>query len=297
MSDDRLARSGAARLVAALMLGAASMAPSAQADVSSVTTTPAAVNVAVTRATAVAVTWNMVRDNTGTVGATVSSDHGVFRAGSASGPVLGVVNRSLSATKPVSGTSTVFSISESVSVPASVTYQAVKLGAATVVYVRRFSDCATCTAGSGVVVLPLTGGAGAAFSVSRLSLRFDDDAPVRIVSQGATLHAYAELTFTGGGVLKGEWQVASPPSARSKEPHYRSLAPVSRALAGGERVRIEAPALPTQDKGIYLVRLRISRPALPVSVEELPFIRYVVSGAPPGEPADQPRDQAPDDGH
>jgi len=293
MSGARPHRAGAARLVAALMVGAAaSMAPSAHADVSSVSTSPAAVNIAATRATTVTMTWNMVRDNTGTVGATVASDHGVFRGGSASGPVLGVVNQSLSATKPVSGPSTVFSISETLVVPVGVAYQAVKLGVATVVYVRSFSDCTACTPGSGAVVLPLTGGGGAAFSVSRLSLRFDDDTPVRIVAQGAALGAYAQLSFTGGGVLKGEWQVAAPPSTGSKEPEYRTVAPVSRALAGGERVRIEAPALPTQNQGIYLVRLRITRPALPVPLEELPFIRYVVSGPPSGEAGVQ----APDDG-
>ncbi|HKK07218.1 MAG TPA: hypothetical protein VKA50_15365 [Gammaproteobacteria bacterium] len=288
------ARASAARLAGVLVLGvAASMARPVRADVSSVTTTPAAVNVAATQATTVAMTWNMVRDNTGTVGPTVTSDHGVFRAGSASGPVLGVVNQTLSATKPVSGTSTVFTIPETVTVPVGVAYQAVKLGVPTIVYVRTFNDCTTCTPGSGAVVLPLTGGGGAVFSVSRLSLRFGDDTAVRVVAQGAKLRAYADLTFTGGGVLKGEWQVASPPSTLSKKPDYRTLAPVSRALAGGERVRIKAPALPTQDKGIYLVRLRIVRPALPVSVDELPFIRYVVSS----EPAGQSGSEAPADGN
>lgn len=272
----RAGSSGSVRLALFALGWLALWGGSVRADVSSVTTAPASVNIAIAQPTTVALTWNMVRNNTGTVGATVSSTHGVFRAGSTTGPVLGLVNAPLSATRPISGPSTTFSIGETVSIPASIAYHALKLGVPTVVYVRSFVDCTACTAGSGALVLPLSGASGAAFSVSRLSLRFDDDTAVRVVAQGAKLRAYADITFTGGGIFKGVWDIATPPSTQGKL-EYRTVQRVHRALAGGDHVRLFTPALPTDEPGIYLLRLRVTQPPLPVKTDDLPFIRYVVT--------------------
>ncbi|HKK07217.1 MAG TPA: hypothetical protein VKA50_15360 [Gammaproteobacteria bacterium] len=253
------------------------MSVGAQADVTSVSASPSQRNVALGTSTAFTLTWTVVRDN-GNAGPTVTSTQGSFQ--SAAGDVVyGTVPTTLTQSQPIpppttASIPTTFTFRESLRVPTDVIYRAYKSGATRIYYVRTFTDSVTALPGQ--VVLDITGSSAAGFSLTRLSLRFDDDTALRVVGQGTKLGAYAEVSYTGTGQLQAAWEIAEPPSTQG-QPVYRTLQLVRRVLAGGDRVRIPAPALPTDAPGFYLLRLRVTEPKLPVSDDELPFIRYVVA--------------------
>ncbi len=246
---------------------------SVPAAVQSVAPSPSQRNVALGTSTAFTLSWTVVRDNSN-FSDTVTSPQGRFT--NVDGTVTyGVVPTVLSQTKPgVFLTTTTFVFSEQVRVPAEVVYRAYKAGASRLYYFRTFDDgFGPVTQG---VTLNITGSSAAGFSLTRLSLRFDDDTALRVVDQGTKLGAYAEVSYSGTGQLQAAWEIAEPPSTQGA-PVYRTLQLVRRVLAGGDRVRIPAPALPTDAPGFYLLRLRVTEPKLPVSDDELPFIRYVVA--------------------
>lgn len=251
----------------------------AQAGISSVTPSPSQRNVALASSTSFTATWNVVRNNlpsTFPPGATVTSVQGKF-TNIDNTVTYGVVPATLSQTRPLVGPSTTFVFTERVRVPAEVAYRAYKSGAMAVYYNRAFSDDGfTSSSFIGVVKLNITGSSAAGFSLSRLSLRFDDDTALRVVDKGAKLRAYADVTYTGTGLLQGAWEIAEPPTTLGK-PIYQTLQLVRRMLVGSGQERIYAPPLPTGTRGFYLLRLRVTKPQLPVPVAELPFIRYVVS--------------------
>ncbi len=266
-----------------VVLAAWLVSNAAHASVSSVSVSPSPHSVPLGTPSAYTLTWTVVRDNTSNPGTTVTSSQGVFQ--NVDGTVtFGTVPTVLSQTKPLPGgvvaapPPTTFTIYESLRVPVDVVYRAYKLGYRRIYYYRVFSDPPAGSSSAAVAVIDITGSSAAGFSVTRLSLRFDDDSALRVVDQGSKLGAYAEVSFTGTGQLQAAWEIAEPPSTQG-QPVYRTLQLVRRALAGGERVRIPAPALPTDTPGFYLLRLRVTEPQLPVSVEELPFIRYVVARA------------------
>lgn len=257
----------------------------ADASLSSVTPTPSQRNVALATANAFSVTWTVVRNNapnTPPPGATVTSSQGVFT--DATGNVLGTVPTVLSQTQgvPPPGAGppppTTFFFHESVQVPQQVVYRAFKAGITFFYYTRVFTDSGGLTSTLGRMVLNITGSAAAGFNLTRLSLRFDDNTALRVAGQGEKLHAYADVSFTGTGQLQAVWEIATPPSTQG-EPVYQTLGLVRQVLAGGGPVRIYAPTLPTDTTGTYLLRLRVTNPPLPISVDQLPYIRYVVSRA------------------
>jgi hypothetical protein len=77
---------------------------------------------------------------------------------------------------------------------------------------------------------------------------------------------------TGIGVLRAQWQVAGPEPAKEDAP-WRTLAQVTQAVAGAEKVELQSPVLPSDLTGAYRLRLLIEEP---VTATEAPVIRYQV---------------------
>ena len=230
-------------------------------------------NLPVNRSSVVTVRWQ-VQLGGGTQPVTVTSPQGDFVLPNV---LLGTVGTVLSrpATIPALVTFT-----EQVRVPASVLHKAFKLGSASLRYQRSFSDGTTAPAVSAEVVLNLAGASGGGFSIDHLSLRFDDDSPLRLLAREEPLQARAEVSFTGTGLLKAVWEVAEPSSAMG-EPVFRALRSVQQQLSASKRSRLSSPPLPTGQVGLYRLRLRIVEPAVQF---QAPVIYYFVGGRADSEP-------------
>lgn len=246
---------------------------SAYATVTSVTASPGAANAPLGSSTSTAITWS-VTTNSGTF---VSSPSGTFT--DFNGVVLGTNPNALYQNVTVlPGVGATVPLTEVVLVPASVIYRAYSLGDSGFLYTRTFTD----SSGGGFamsVTLNITSSALSGFSLTGMSLSFDNDAVVRVVHQKHKLSAKAVINSNGTGLLQGVWEVADPIST-SAQPIYRPLLVVRQYLTGSNKQTFTSPVLPTELSGLYLVRFRVTDP---VPGFEQPFLRYFVSSGKPGE--------------
>ncbi|MEE8482343.1 MAG: hypothetical protein V3S12_03230 [Acidiferrobacterales bacterium] len=242
------------------------------AAVSLVTTIPTSRSVALGRATSVSIIWRVTDLEP------VGGPPGPFVVSSTTGTfcyvvtvaciTLGTVSKTISKTHSTLGTITL-SMPESVLVPSEVVFRAHKLGLSSFRYQRTFTPGGT--GDTGWVTLNIGGSAATGFGVSRLALSFDNGAPVRLVSRNDPLQAFADVAFSGSGLLQAFWEVADPTST-SGSPIYRTLRSVNQYLIGNTQT-LKGPQLPTNSTGLYLVRLRITNPAPGF---DAPTIRYFV---------------------
>jgi hypothetical protein len=234
---------------------------------------PPFANAAVGQASTVSLTWRV--SGAGTAGAFVSSPRGEFRAGGAGGQLLGVRDEPLQGeTRSVGGVVTAI-LPETVDVPARVLMRAEQLGVRQIAYLRSFGTGGA-QPGTGSALLNLAGPLGGPFSVTGVTLRFEDGGRQSVFGVGEDVVAFADVTHTGTGRLEAQWEIAEPSSTRSA-PVFRALNLVRRQLTGsGAATRIRSPALPSAADGTYLVRLRITRPDAGF---EMPALRYFVNPA------------------
>ncbi len=246
--------------------------PTAQAVVTAVTVAPGNAAVPVGQTTTLQLRWTVERnaDASGRLpaGDEVVSERGEFRDDA--GRLLGRVERRLRQTRPVSP-SDVFDFRETVRVPTALLYQAHSAGLTRIHYQRAFDD--GYGPRSAAAELRLTSAAAAAFGLSRLALSFEGGWLHRLVAPGEALRPRAVVNFTGSGQLRATWEVAEPATTRG-EPVFRPLQSVRRYLTGGGEATLEGPALPTRDRGTYLLRLRIDAPETGFAP---PVLRYVVA--------------------
>lgn len=94
-------------------------------------------------------------------------------------------------------------------------------------------------------------------SVNRLMLNFTDDSIVSFIEQGDRLQAELEVSYSGSGVLRGQWQISDPVSA-SGEPVYRTLMLVNATLTLPQRTTLISPDLPSDLLGRYYLRFCVS---------------------------------------
>ncbi len=245
----------------------------ASAAITSITVTPASANTPLGGSVSVAITWNVTTNS----GLFVSSPNGTFVT--SSGVVLGTFSNSLykSAT-PLPGFGITVPITEVVLIPADVIYRAYKLGFANFLYSRDFTDSAGAPATQSVT-MNIVSSAAAGFSLTGMSLAFDNGAVVRLLGEKEKLYAQAQINFSGNGLLQGVWEVADPASTAG-EPIYRPLLSVRQYLVGSDTQTLRSPDLPTDMSGLYLVRLRVTDP---VPGFDQPVLRYFVSSGKPGE--------------
>tara|TARA_R100000900_G_scaffold111424_1_gene86970 strand:- start:673 stop:1659 length:987 start_codon:yes stop_codon:yes gene_type:complete len=192
------------------------------------------------------------------------------------------------------GQPTAFSFSETLTVPAAISTQAAAQGARELSYVRPFSVNGIPV--TGVQALRLTDPAAplpntarslpensevtaSGLILRRLALRFDDGAPVASVSRDEALRAEAIIHYDRAGLLEAVWEVATPATTRG-QPVFRRLDNVREYLGAGQQSNLRSPKLPTDQPGLYLLRLRLVHPTLEQSGTREPndiVLRYQVS--------------------
>lgn len=208
--------------------------------------------------------------------ATVSSKDGVFVVGDATNnTVVGNVPVPLRVTISNSsrgGGITAFAINEVLVVPANVSRRAAALGVSQLHYVRTFSvNGISQTASYSIALNQFSPNASRSISsgsepgassvgLNRIDLRFNTGKQVEIIAANTPLSVIATLNFDRAGMLDAVWEVATPDTTVGQAV-YRPLQNVRQALAAGRQVAIQSPALPTNNAGIYRVRLRINSPA------------------------------------
>ncbi|MGI1679708.1 MAG: hypothetical protein K6L75_13290 [Cellvibrionaceae bacterium] len=184
-----------------------------------------------------------------------------------------------------------FSFSENLSVPANVSLAAANLGATQLIYRRQFTSPFSNSNASIVFPLkpmpPNLGGGTtpppitppnngnnnivtSALEIQRIALRFDDDSISRILRRDDKLRAFAEFTYSNGGMLAGIWEVATPASTQG-EPIYFPLENVRLYLNPARNKLLESPALPTDSTGLYLLRFRALEPQLTQDILQLQY--------------------------
>ena len=105
------------------------------------------------------------------------------------------------------------------------------------------------------------------FDINRIELFFENRrAEITVERNFPRLKAYANIRFSGSGLLQGYWKV-----------DHRIIAYVNQFLAPGQTVTLEtppAPPLPTFDTGTHLVELVVTNPS---TLIPLPTVIYFVS--------------------
>lgn len=243
--------------------------------------------VVVGRETTVSVLWRgrALFDQIGAVG----SDVGYFTLGDpASSEPLGIVRRPLMerVTGSADGRAIAFSFSETLTVPAEVSQRAAAQGARELSYIRQFGINGIAVTGVQTLRLssPIPNAApsireGSEVTASglilrRLALRFEDGAAVASVARAERLRALAHIDYDRAGLLEAVWEVATPATTRGA-PQFRRLDNVRQYLGAGQQASLRSPSLPTDQPGLYLLRLRLVQPTL----EQRDIVlRYQVSG-------------------
>ncbi len=239
----------------------------AQANIESVTVTPANVQVAVPKGSTITVTWRVTRRTAGTPPiVTVSSDRGRFEIGGTLIETNPVTLSQINDGTGVAISTEVFT--ETLRVPSNVAFQMAQNPNLPVTYSRTFSDTGTARAGS-VRLVPSTGNS-AGLDYRRLDLFFEDKSRVKVLPSNDRLVALAELNFDGSGIAQFEWQIAEPSSTRGALV-FRRLQVFRRSLAGRGRVILQSPELPTASQGLHVVRLVAVDPAFDFTPPEIKY--------------------------
>jgi len=137
-----------------------------------------------------------------------------------------------------------------------------RLGINTLVFARTFSAGGPPYVATANVNITLGGSASGPLALSHVALHFDDRSLVRLLRQGESAVAIAEITFSGNGVFSGLWEVASPPSTQG-EPVFVPLGAASTNLTAGGISEVTSPSLPSLIAGTYYVRFRVRSPVVP----------------------------------
>jgi len=106
------------------------------------------------------------------------------------------------------------------------------------------------------IMIPNAAG-GAGLKIERMSIYFENDRPEITVKRNYPLEAYAEIEYTGNGLLVGHWEVDGA-----------FLANVHQTISSGYSLVIESPdipQIPTFVSGTHRIKLVITNPSLGIS--------------------------------
>lgn len=258
-----------------MLIGLCLFQGSAFAVLTGVSVSPRSATLAVDRAGSVSLTWAIDASPVNSGPSTLTSSQILITNASRDATLIGTIPRTLSRTITPGGS---ILISETVVIPRSI-IQAMSRArdldgnpASAFLLVRNFSDNGIDTL-SAAVNLYLTGASGSLLKIDRMALTFDDLSTMRVLPRGDRLGARVDLQFTGSGLLRGIWELATPASTLG-EPVYTNLGLVHQTLVGNRSVRLQSPELPTDREGAYLLRFRVTAPEIPF---EPVTIRYLVT--------------------
>ncbi|WP_299392089.1 hypothetical protein [Pelagibius sp.] len=252
---------------AALMLSALPAA----AAVDTVQPSPNKAQVAATGASSIAVTWRVGRSIVSMLPSpgTIGSQRAELLI---NGSVVATIGRRLEQTTEGEQTPETFLFRETVSIPQSLVYRAIKQESPIVIR-RSFEDSVETGSEDGEVLVVPAGPGSAEFSVQRVSLSFFDDSRTQVLPKNGDLRAVAEINTTGASLLTGVWEVASG-SSTAGTPVFRPLTLVRQGIAASGRTVVTSPRLPTATEGTNLVRFRITNPETDF---RQPILQYYVT--------------------
>jgi hypothetical protein len=248
---------------------------SAFAVLTGVTVSPPSATLAVNRPGSVSLTWAVDASPVNNGSSTVTSSQVLITSATRDAAIIGTIPRTLSRSITPGGS---ILISETVVIPRSIIQAMSRArdadGNPVTVFllVRNFTDNSVDTL-TAAVNLYLTGGSGSLLQIDRTALTFDDLTTVRVLPRGDRLNAQVDIRYSGSGMLRGVWELATPASTLG-EPVYTNLGLVRQTLVGNQSLRLQSPDLPTDLEGAYLLRFRITEPETgfePVT------IRYLVT--------------------
>jgi hypothetical protein len=155
-------------------------------------------------------------------------------------------------------------VTETLVVPLSVLKKARELGKTSLRYTRTFNV----TSGAVVFNIDLTSpSAVMPLNISAIRLYFENKrAEITVKRRQPGLKAYADINFTGKGMLRGYWQVDG-----------RILSYVNKNLVYGKSLIVatpDMPALPTFSEGAHIVKFVVQQPEQGIT---LPKALYYVT--------------------
>ncbi len=237
------------------------------AGITGIAASPAAVNVPSTRSATVTLTWTVVVNAEGTQ-AVRSNEVEITSVG---GNILyGTVPLTFAHTMaPATGAS----FTETVRIPFNILRVMARADVRSFWIARHFTSTSTTSAFAYVTATLVGGGGSGALAIDRVALTFDDLSTSRLVQKGEHLTAIARISASGGGMLRGRWEIADPTSTIG-EPVFRPLREIHQTLVGSQETRLVSPPLPTRDAGMHLLRLTIDSPSTSFPPQ---VIRYFVN--------------------
>ena len=198
--------------------------------------------------------YNIANTNPGDNHTLASAPVGEFKNGAV---ILGVINNPVSATLSDSGSGIYNGMaSETVILSSAVIKRAEKLGLNTFQFERTFTLSGGAVPSYDLVAavnVTVRTQAGADFRITRCRLYFENKkGEITVQRNQKSVKAYADIYFTGSGLLQGYWQVDN-----------RLLVHVNQHVAPGKSVTIETPEdpfLPTSSDGTHVVKFVITSP-------------------------------------
>ena len=230
--------------------------------------------------TRVKVVWRgSLLSETGESPISLSSSSGNLFAGSQS---LLSVSSPLSVSRAAAGDQAVnVNIEESLTIPGSATEEARAAGVKSLVYQRLFRDSEG-QVRDGQVTINLAppapdsepGPVASGLEITGLTLRFANGSQTRVIQPGANVTAMVTMSYRNVGLLQARWELATPASTQG-EPVFVPVRQVRQNLGSGRQILLQSPRLPSNAKGLYLLRFRV----LGAGNEVAPLtIQYMVGG-------------------
>ncbi len=208
------------------------------------------------------------------------SSQGEFRVPGSDG-ATDTINTPLNITAPLTATPQAVTVPETLTINATQLQFWQRLGIRQLQYIRTFEDTIGNRAtgnvdiiiadgeNGGTPTLPTAGPAPQlqgldqhrhqqpGFQIHRIELRFTDLKNINFVDSGDKLQAQMEVTYSGNGMLRGQWQIADP-SSTVGEPRFYTLTLVNQQLSSVQRSEIVSPRLPTTVEGRYYLRFCVT---------------------------------------
>jgi len=227
-------------VIAMILLSLCSAAPWAEAATSP---SPSSVTLSTNRPGTLAITWTLTMTAPPT---SSTSTSGEFRPIPDEQPFY---TQNTSLTADFNGD--VATVRESLTIPGGVIKKAQELGLKQFIYFRSFPGV---DGGSGYVTIRLTApSAVVPLNITHMRLYFENKrAEITVKRKQPGLKAFADINFTGKGLLKGYWQVDD-----------RIIAQVNKDLSYGKSLTLatpDMPSLPTFAEGTHVVKLIIQSP-------------------------------------
>jgi hypothetical protein len=233
------------------------------ADALSISATPSSVNAAYGQSTSVAIHYRfdtqLPQPLLSTTGNFIFND-----------AIIGTVNRSLTSQ---------YSVSEVLTIPQYVVEKVIRAGGSSFRFKRNFNGNVQMSpvttpvyfSEDANVIIHITPGSVASFSLKRIELYFDNMQKrneVMVQRNFKGLKAYADIYYNGSGFLNGYWEVDGLIIER-----------VNRFVPTGGKVTLATPSvpdLPTFDPGYHIVKFIVTNPETSF---EVPEMVYWVKGA------------------